>query len=61
MDNSETHVTLATRYRKDNNLKKKKKMQEQEPRHTTGGEPRCSRANFIHDISDQKFVNEKTV
>jgi hypothetical protein len=31
MDNSETHVTLATRYRKDNNLKKKKKCKNKNP------------------------------
>jgi hypothetical protein len=33
MDNSETHVTLATRYRKDNNLKKKKNARTRTPPH----------------------------
>jgi len=46
MDNSETHATLATRYRKDKNFKNKAKCKNKNPITqlvvNPGGESRCS-------------------
>lgn len=52
MDNSETHATLATRYRKDKNFKNKAKCKNKNPITQLVVNPGAREANSMHDISD---------